>query len=344
MAFLNGNEQKIDRMTAEDSPVPGAIVYPMEALAWCTVGGAVELDGGGYAEAAGSSAAGRTVGVCLRTVQNSGFVAGAVSVEVDQGAYYFDNAAPGADAITQAYVELPCYWIDDHTVANNSAVGTRPYAGIVKGIRYDGKIGVQMPLDQSAGLDFAAQRYYARGVADTNVAALAAFVVAAFDGITYVQGDTVCLIGQAAPLENGPYIVGLVAGPVAPLTRPSWWGTGAPIPQGTIIELGGEGTFYGGATLKAMCAKGQVVDTNDPLFYPQIIKGQKAAAAGGTATVTGLCITTTAQAVASDLTTPGSVITMVPTVTPGASATGSLAVAGTAGAGGDVVSYIITNW
>lgn len=107
-----------------------------------------------------------------------------------------------------------------------------------------------------------------RGVVDAAVANLAAFAVAGAgrDGITYVAGDIVLLMAQAAPAQNGPYVVGTVGGGNAPLTRPSWWAPGSTIPMGFEFRTGGEGTIYHDLVVyTGILVNTGVVDTDDPV-------------------------------------------------------------------------------
>jgi hypothetical protein len=148
--------------------------------------------------------------------------------------------------------------------------------------------------------------YQVRGVVDSNVANLAAFVIIQ-DGITYAAGDIVLLCKQTNALENGPYLVGTVS-TTAPLTRPNWWAAAKVIPLGTVFQAGYEGTLYGGSTWKSGSAKGAVVDTNDPVLYPQCVKGVVTLVAG-TKTLgatQGLWLkSTTKSAIHLTLDTPG---------------------------------------
>lgn len=109
----------------------------------------------------------------------------------------------------------------------------------------------------------------ARGVVDANVANLAAFTVAGNDGITYAAGDIVVLAAQTTVAQNGPYVVGAVGGGTAALSRPLYWNTGAGIPVGAKISVGPDGTLYKNTTWRAFCTKGKIVDTDDPIFYPE---------------------------------------------------------------------------
>jgi len=120
--------------------------------------------------------------------------------------------------------------------------------------------------------------YQVRGVVDSNISNLAAFAVSQ-DGITYAAGDVVLLCKQTTAAQNGPYVVGTVS-TTAPLTRPNWWAAAKVIPLGTVFEAGYEGTLYGGSSWKSSATKGAVVDTNDPVLYPRVVKGTATLVAG----------------------------------------------------------------
>lgn len=109
----------------------------------------------------------------------------------------------------------------------------------------------------------------ARGITYSNQANLAAFTVASDDGITYVAGDVVLLTAQTTATEMGPWVVGTPAAGVAPLTRPSWWAAGASIESGTVIEVGGAGTKFGGTSWKVCRASNCTVGTHDPELWPR---------------------------------------------------------------------------
>jgi hypothetical protein len=140
-----------------------------------------------------------------------------------------------------------------------------------------------------------------RGVVTANVADLAAFTVAANDGLTYVEGEYVLLAGQTTAAQCGPYLVGAVAGGTAPLTRASWMPAAAAVRNGMVIEAS-EGTLWAGSSWKAMCTGAKVVGTDDPLFYPKVIHrtitlvaGTLVMGAGGDTVATPLFSTTKSQ-------------------------------------------------
>jgi hypothetical protein len=53
------------------------------------------------------------------------------------------------------------------------------------------------------------------------------------------------------------------------LTRPSWYEHGETMPLAMTIEIGGEGTAWAGHSWRSFAAKGSIVDTTAPAFYPR---------------------------------------------------------------------------
>jgi hypothetical protein len=121
-----------------------------------------------------------------------------------------------------------------------------------------------------------------RGVVYSNQADLNAFTVASDDGITYVEGDRVLLAAQSTGAQNGVYVVGVVGGGTAPLTRAADMPAALALPLGSIVEVGPEGTYYKNSTWKATATTtgGAVIGTNDPLFYPRVWRQTITLAAG----------------------------------------------------------------
>jgi hypothetical protein len=93
-------------------------------------GGIVASNAAGNA-VAGSTALGLTVlGVAEKTVDNTGGIAGALSIVPRQGVFGFNNSSAG-DAIGAANVGQLCYLVDDNTVALTNGSGTRSPAGTI---------------------------------------------------------------------------------------------------------------------------------------------------------------------------------------------------------------------
>jgi len=178
-----------------------------------------------------------------------------------------------------------------------------------------------------------------RGVVTANQANLAAFAGVTggspIDGVTYVAGDRVLLVGQTTQSQNGPYVVGAVAGGIAPLTRPSDWSTGSTQKGGETFESS-EGTTWANSTWKVTTAGAITVDTTNTALYPKVVKGTQTLSTG-TANVTNLYILAGAQASLLDTTAAAS----VKGVLTAGQGTGSFALTGT---GSDVLAYVITNW
>ena len=260
----------------------GEASFPVAASTIIEGGVMVAVNASGYAVEASADNALFLVGRCRKRTDNSTGNAGDVSVWVEQGIFYFDNAT-GSGAVVAADLERTyCYATDDRTVSKSAGAGVRPVAGVPKrlGSAADAttnKVAVQIPGTTSAVLSpsqlspsGASQPFFARNVAAAgNVADLAAFTVAGNDGVTNVEGDVVVLLEQTTAAACGPYVVGAVSGGAAPLTRPDWWRTGMTLPGGVEIKLGPEGTVFKNCTLKAMvAAKSFVVGTTDPALYP----------------------------------------------------------------------------
>jgi hypothetical protein len=323
----------------------------------------VASDAAGNAVPASASTALKLWGRAEVQVDNSAGAAGDKRINVKPGVFAMNNSGAGVDLIAAKNVGQPCYAVDDNVVALTDGNGSRPFAGVI--FPFDSNnvtpvqvgIGAAFPAsDPAAG---GSSAFKARGVVFANVAALATFTVAANDGITYAKGDVVLLTAQTTAAQNGPYVVGTVGGGTAPLTRPAWWNAGAPIVQGTTIQVGTDGTIFGGSEWKALCAQSKVVDTDDPVFYPRVCKGTVTLAAG---TITlgstqGLFLkSTTASAVMITRNTKGAGTTAVEYYAPVANRTAG--VSGTAAvvinaavAAGTIdntdtssVDFLVTNW
>lgn len=198
--------------------------------------------------------------------------------------------------------------------------------------------------------------YQARGCVLTNMSTTA-FVVAQ-NGVTYVEGDVVLLCGQTTTHQNGPWVVGAVAG-TAPLTRPAWWATGKIIPVGTVFEVGPTNTLLAGSTWKCFCAKGAAVGTDNPAMWPRDIKGTCTLIAGTTtlANSSGIFLkSTTESSVQLTRDTSGNTTNTityqapVATRTAGVAGTGSITIIAAVAAGTinvadtSTLSYLVTNW
>lgn len=198
-----------------------------------------------------------------------------------------------------------------------------------------------------------------RGVVFANVADLSAFTVAGNDGLTYTAGQRVLLTNQTTAAQNGIYVVGTVAAGSAPLTRADDFASGAAIVNGSVVEVS-EGTIFAGSSWKAMCTGACVVGTDDPLFYPRVVKSTVTLVAG---TVTlgsgqGLFLFSTTKSMVSitrntantTTATTGGYAAPVASRTAGKSGTGAVVVVAQAAAGttntADIstLDVVVTNW
>jgi len=170
----------------------------------------------------------------------------------------------------------------------------------------------------------------ARCVRTTNVTSLAAFAVATgTDGVTLVEGDTVLLVAQTTGAENGPYVVGAVAGGNAPLTRPDWFSTGDTFRPGIKSSIYvTDGTIFQGTWWDSKKTAAGVVGTDDPLYYVRRVTVAATLVAGTVTIATIPLFSATKSSVQLQLVTPNTTTSTVtystPTLTIGKIGTASI--------------------
>lgn len=163
--------------------------------------------------------------------------------------------------------------------------------------------------------------------------------IGAQDGATLTAGQLVFLPkvtggagGTTVAADVGPWIVTDPGGATKfVLTRPAWWAHGAAIQQAFDIPIA-EGTVWIGSTWRTTCAAGLLVDTGDPLFYPDVQKGTGAV---GTV-VNGIFALASAQPTAVDATAAAA----VKAVLAAGNGTGTLTFTGT---GTDAINWTVQN-
>jgi hypothetical protein len=300
-----------DRKTAQLDPnsvIPQLLSFGVEAQTTIYGGAMVATDASGYAVPASANTALKVWGRAERQVINTTAAgagsAGALQVSVRPGTYFF-NVGTGADAITIADVGLPAYAIDDNTVGLTDGGGTRPFAGVIWSVpvagQYLGQVAILVgPVSASASQEGGSTAYKARAVI-TSIQAYGGTgtgtltessngALATQDGLSSLAVGDVVLLPEgttniSAAADAGPYEIVSLGGASSEwqLTRPSWWEHGAAMQPDQGIDVGGEGTLFGGSTWRVHAAKGVVIDTGDPLLYPDKVTQQVTLSAGSIA-------------------------------------------------------------
>jgi hypothetical protein len=280
-------DRKAPQYGTPDSVLPVLINIPVETATTIYAGTLVATNAAGNAVPATASAALKVWGRAEAQVANTG-AAGAKTINVKPGVFAFNNST-GADLIAAANVGSFCYAADDNTVALTDRAGTLALAGVI--FPFDPSNPTLIQVGIGPGLNTSpyavnpelasTTTFRARNIVTVAVVLATGLTVATNDGVTNVAGDTVILVAQATPAQNGPYIVGTPVTGVAPLTRPDWYPTGSTQKGGVFISVGGEGTVFKNTTWTAFVAANTfVVDTTDGKFYPEQVSGQTALASG----------------------------------------------------------------
>jgi hypothetical protein len=348
-------DRKTDKMGPEDMVLPGILGFPIAASTKVYGGSLVATDSAGRVVPASATATLVVQGRAEKQVDNSSGNAGALTVEIRQGVFYW-NQGTGVDAITIANRFQSCYASDDNTVNLTDAGGTRPFAGYIVDVRADGQVAVAtgiVPSPSGAGVAPAAGNnvvYNVRGVATANVSNLASFTVAN-DGITLVEGDRVLLPAQTTASQNGIYVVGVVGGGTAPLTRAADFDAGTEVKSMSLVTVSA-GTVGTGLIFKLTTAGAITVGTTSIAFTPILQKGT-ATLVAGTVTVNAFVLAGSSVVVTRNTANTTTATTggyAVPTRTPGANgALGTFVIQAQVAAGtisnADVstIDWVVTN-
>lgn len=289
---------KSDQMGGEDSAFPLLLSFPVAANTILYGGTMAATDASGNAVPASATASLRLWGrvdtqADNRTATNPGFgAAGDKRVTVRPGVFCWANDT-GAGAISNADRGQYVFAKDDNVVSKSDGGGTYPIAGYVidvpaTGQANAGKVFVAVGMARPEGLaGSAASAFTARAVAtsiaaydNTGTATITGTANGALgtqDGVsTLAVGDVILLprgVTNVQTADVGPWQIVALGGASAKysLTRPAWWRHGGAMLQGAVIEVGGEGTLFGGCAFKAFAATGQIIGTNDPVFWPNIV-------------------------------------------------------------------------
>lgn len=146
----------LERLTKSAGLTPARATHPVKANVKVLKGTIVCLDSAGRAMPGGTAASGcvTAMGKASATINNLtgselGGAAGAADVEIECGIHFWENSG-GGDEIAADDVGLPCYVVDNQTVALTSDSGARVVGGIITEVTAAGKVGVLMSPAASA--------------------------------------------------------------------------------------------------------------------------------------------------------------------------------------------------
>lgn len=217
---------------------------------------------------------GPAIAVSTHEQDNSAGADGALRCVCETDRIFLLANAAAPHACSEATLYGAVVWAeDDHTISADSQSETLQPGGYFAGMEPDGKVRVfvssrRIGADSEINEPDMSSVHGVRGASTANVANLAAFTVAAVDGLTYVAGERIFLKNQTATEENGIYVVGTVAGGTAPLTR-SLDADGTDEVIAGMIVLVSEGTAGADTAWKLDTNDDIVVDTTG-LTYTQI--------------------------------------------------------------------------
>lgn len=249
-------------------------------------GSMVAVDSSGRAVPASADTTLKVLGRCERQADNSSGADNAIPVTVRRGVFYYATPSSGVNQISVAKGQL-CYASDDQTVNATDGNGQYPAAGVVVAVdAASGQVAVflgQPSLYEQALASEPTAPFKARAVitsiasyvaASGVLTASAVGALGAQDGITLSAGDVVLLGADlaATAADEGPYVVSVVGDGSTKfvLSRPDWFAHGSTIKDGSVIELGSEGTNYKGSSWKCFPAgASKVVGTDAPHFWPR---------------------------------------------------------------------------
>lgn len=141
------SERSVTRYGTGNDVLPWKLNLPMAASTKILEGGMVAASTAaataGQAVKGGASTAQMMIGIAEKTVDNSSGAAGALTIDVRSGVFNFANSG-GADAIAAQHVGMPCYAVDDQTVALGDNAGARPLAGTI--VMVDSTFGVWVAI------------------------------------------------------------------------------------------------------------------------------------------------------------------------------------------------------
>lgn len=107
--------------------------YDVAAAVKIFAGSLCVLDAAGNLKPGVTGTALKCAGRAKKQVDNSAGAAAAVTAEVEEGTFRWNNSTAG-DLITKADVGALCYIVDDQTVAKTSNTAARSIAGYIRAV------------------------------------------------------------------------------------------------------------------------------------------------------------------------------------------------------------------
>lgn len=364
-----------DKLGTEEIPDPALLSLPVEANTQIFAGTMVATNASGNAVPASSATAKIVWGRAERGVNNlttnSPFgAAQAQQVLVRKGPFYQNQDG----TISQANVGQNCFAADDNTVSLSDLGGTRPFAGVImpmqKGsaaaLATSSQVAVWLGAPNAYALNPQVLTTVTEFKARNVVTSLAAYTGsgtntltasangawAAQDGVTNAAGDVVFIFATTSNLtsavDSGPWVISSLGGASAKfvLVRPDWFVTGAAVIQGLDIVIGGEGTAWAGNTFRSFAGTGQIIGTNDPVFYPKFQSVTTAAMTAGVSAANSTLFVRALAQFSPIPVTPGGTqgILRMSTSTAGYPGTSSLVVTSSSGTDTSTVKIQVVNF
>lgn len=122
---------------AEDGAGHAGNIWPLLTNIKIWQGGLCVVDSAGYAKPGVVGTGLLCVGRAEWSYDTTGIASGTLKGDIREGTFNWGNSSAG-DLITSAHVGMPCFIVDDQTVALTSATATRSPAGIVHRVDADG--------------------------------------------------------------------------------------------------------------------------------------------------------------------------------------------------------------
>lgn len=235
-------------------------------------------------------------------------------MNAETGIYSVRMSALSGDAFVDTSAPAPIYWVDNELFGklpvNPSTGAVRSVAGLFlrldrsqnatdRCIAWVGPEGYAMgaalqvaqnlttrDLARGVFTSLGGTTTYAAGIMSgpTNTA------LGTQDGLTVAVGDVLWaqkgLTNLPAAAQAGPWQILTLGSGSSKWTacRPWWYATGSTIPVDFVVRIGPEGTgvtpAFAGTRWMSFGGPGLVVDTDDPLFWPQYVSGSYTAASG----------------------------------------------------------------